>query len=112
MNVMFTFDIEKNLTGIVVNVPCPSQDGDWFTVMTADYWSNVREKVAEIYGPDVYILPQCAVVGDLTPYTYHYQEAFRRRFRLKYGCYDNLVSPKGGQQLVEETLKMLYEKVD
>jgi len=85
LNVMFTFDIEKNLTGIVVNVPCPSQAGDWFTVMTADYWSNVREKVAEVYGPDVYILPQCAAAGDLTPYTYHYRDALMRRFRLKYG---------------------------
>lgn len=85
LNAMFTFDIEEKLTGIIVNVPCPSQTCDSFKVMSADYWADVREMVAEKYGPDVYVLPQCAAAGDLTPPVYHNKDAEFRRLRLKYG---------------------------
>lgn len=85
LNAMFTFNIEEKLTGIIVNVPCPSQTCDSFQVMSADYWADVREMVAEKYGPDVYVLPQCAAAGDLTPPVYHNKDAEFRRLRLKYG---------------------------
>jgi len=85
LNLMFTFDADQKLTGIVVNVPCPSQLCEKFTKLSADYWTYVRELVAKEYGPDVYILPQCAAAGDVSPRTLHYSKAQARRMRLKYG---------------------------
>lgn len=85
LNLMFTFDANHKLTGIVVNVPCPSQLSEHFTKLSADFWNEVREMVAEEYGPDVYVLPQCAAAGDLSPRILHYNQAQSRRFRLKYG---------------------------
>ena len=85
LNVMYTFDSAQKLTGVVVNVPCPSQLSGQFLKLTADYWHDVRQRVAEEFGPDVYVLPQCAAAGDIAPVILHYKQAESRRMRLKYG---------------------------
>jgi len=84
MNLMFTFDARQKLTGIVVNVPCPSQLSEHFTKLSADYWHDVRAMVAKEFGPDVFVLPQCAAAGDVSPRVLHYNQAQARRMRLKY----------------------------
>ena len=90
LNAMFTFNGEKKLTGIIVNVPCPSQLSEGFTQQTADFWHEVRQLVAKEYGEDVFVLPQCAAAGDLSPRILHYRDAQQRRMALKYGLhYDN-----------------------
>ena len=83
INLMYTFDPEGNLTGAIVNVPCPSQnsEGEWY--LTSDYWHDVRLAIREKFG-DIFILPQCAAAGDLAPRTMHYRAAQARRFKLKY----------------------------
>ena len=87
LNVMFTVDANKKLTGMIINVPCPSQTSEMITRLSADYWNDVREAVAAEFGPEVYILPQCAAAGDLAPRTLHYKEAQARRMGLKYGLH-------------------------
>ncbi len=84
LNAMFTFDANEKLTGIVVNVPCPSQLSEHFTKVSADYWTEVRQLVAKEFGPDVFVLPQCAAAGDVSPRVLHYGKAQARRMRLKY----------------------------
>ena len=80
---MFTFDKDDKLTGAVVNVPCPSQNSETEDYLTADYWANVRNLVKEKYG-DIYILPQCASAGDMSPRTLHARAAEDRKYALKY----------------------------
>lgn len=110
LNLMFTFDAEKKLTGIVVNVPCPSQLSEHFKKQSADYWNEVRQIVAEEYGPDVYVLPQCAAAGDLSPRVLHYNEAQARRFLLKY---DVVASARGiGGSEAETYNKIMCERRD
>ena len=84
LNVLYTFDEAQKLTGVVVNVPCPSQLSGQFTKLSADYWHDVRQLVAQEFGPDIYVLPQCAAAGDLSPRILHYLDAQKRRMRLKY----------------------------
>lgn len=92
LNAMFTYDKAGKVTGVVVNVPCPSQVSELLTVQSADFWHDVRVAVREEFGEDVYVLPQCAAAGDLSPRILHYKEAQARRMKLKYGLeYD----PKG-----------------
>ena len=88
VNLMFTYDANKKLTGIVVNIPCPSQASEVMEYLTADYWAQVREEVAKEFGPDVYVLTQCAPGGDMTPRPMHYLAAEDRRFALKYDAAD------------------------
>lgn len=88
VNLMFTYDAEQKLTGIVVNIPCPSQSSEMMTKLSADYWAQIREEVAKAFGAEVYVLPQCAPAGDISPRPLHYLPAESRRFRLKYGVGD------------------------
>ena len=85
VNLLYTVDGEGNLTGMVVNVPCPSQLSEHFTKLSADYWNEVREGVKREFGENVRVLPQCAAAGDLSPRILYYKAAQCRRMRLKYG---------------------------
>ena len=84
LNLLFTFDEEDRLTGAIVNIPCPSQNTENLYKLSADYWHDVRLAIREKFG-NIFILPQCAAAGDLSPRILHYREAQDRRFRLKYG---------------------------
>ena len=84
LNLMFTFDGNEKLTGIVVNVPCPSQVSEVEYMLSADYWCEVRQMVAAEFGEDVFVLPQCAPAGDASPRILHYHSAQERRMALKY----------------------------
>ncbi len=110
LNLLFTVDAENKLTGVVVNVPCPSQVSEQFTRLSADYWNEVRVNVAREFGPEVYVLPQCAAAGDLSPRIMHYKKAQARRMGLKYGLpYEVGQCKRGSQDLYN---KCMGERLD
>ena len=110
LNVMFTVDANKKLTGMIINVPCPSQLSEHFTKLSADYWCEVREAVAAEYGEDVFVLAQCAAAGDLSPRILHYGKAQSRRMELKYGLgYETKGMVRNG---AEEYKKVMGERKD
>ena len=111
LNALFTVDEEGKMTGVIVNVPCPSQVSELFTKISADYWANVREGVKKAFGENVFVLPQCAAAGDMTPRLLHYREAQARRIRLKYGLpYDVDNSMRNGQEgYLNRVLGMRYD---
>lgn len=84
VNILFTFDAENKLTGAIINIPCPSQNSEDEYLVSADYWHDIRTALREKYG-NIFILPQCAAAGDLSPRQLHYKQAQARRYRLKYG---------------------------
>ena len=84
VNLLFTFDAEERLTGAVINVSCPSQCSEQAELLSADYWADVRARLQKTYG-DIYVLPQCAAAGDLSPRALHGFSAEGRKNALKYG---------------------------
>lgn len=84
INLLYTFDAQGKLTGAVVNVPCPSQNSENERRLSASFWHEARQAIRARHG-DIFILPQCAAGGDLSPRVLHYKRAEARRFRLKYG---------------------------
>ena len=68
VNLLFTHDESGDLTGMVVNLACPSQCDESKTEFSADFWHNVRENIRQQYGPSVQLLPQCAFAGDASPH--------------------------------------------
>ena len=68
VNLLFTHDASGKLTGMVVNLACPSQCDESRNEFSADFWHNVRESIREHYGPAVQLLPQCAPAGDASPH--------------------------------------------
>ncbi len=68
VNLLFTHDGSGELTGMVVNLACPSQCDESRTEFSSDFWHNVREGIRQEYGPAVQLLPQCAFAGDASPH--------------------------------------------
>ena len=68
VNMLFTRDGDGTLTGMVVNLACPSQCREHIKAFSADFWHEVREAVADAFGDNVCLLPQCAPAGDMSPH--------------------------------------------
>ncbi len=82
VNLLYTFDTQHKLTGAIINVPCPSQCSEHEWALSADFWHEVRQNISQAHG-NIFILPQCAAAGDLSPRILHYRKAQERRFALK-----------------------------
>lgn len=98
-NFLFTFDKDEKLTGAIVNIPCPSQNSEQEWLLTSDYWHDVKEELKKRYG-DIYVLPQCAAAGDLSPRILHYREAQARRYRMKYADFQPDPRVRGPEELI------------
>ena len=66
LDTLYTWDLQGTLTGVAVNVPCPSQMFELHRFISADYWAFAREEIRASLG-SVYILPLCGAAGDLSP---------------------------------------------
>ena len=110
LNAMFTVDETGKMTGVIVNVPCPSQICEHFTKLSADYWTEVRQMVAKEFGEDVFVLPQCAAAGDVSPRVLHYGKAQARRMRLKYDLPYDPAQVRGNNS--HEYNKVMGERYD
>ena len=82
---LFSFDMDKKLTGAVVNLACPSQVTEGWSKVSADYWHDTRELIRKTYGQDIFILPQCSAAGDQSPHLLLHKEAEARMLALKEG---------------------------
>lgn len=67
IDLLFTWDMDKQLTGVFINVSCPAQVTESKYYVSSDFWSEVRKQVAARFGKDVFILPQCGAAGDIAP---------------------------------------------
>lgn len=67
VDMLFSWDINKKLTGIIINVACPSQVTESKYYVSSDFWGELRKEISKRFAGDVYILPQCGASGDLSP---------------------------------------------
>ncbi len=82
-NLLFTYDSQGKLTGMIVNVPCPSQSREIGPFVSADFWHETREEIRKRYGDAIFILPQCGFAGDQSPHPMLQTRAHRRMLRLR-----------------------------
>jgi len=66
VELLYTWDLEGALTGVAINVPCPSQVFELHRFLSADYWGFVRRDVSQAFGK-IFVLPFCGAAGDLSP---------------------------------------------
>lgn len=83
VDMLFTYDADHKLTGMIVNVPCPSQCFEHAYSVSADYWHETRAEIRKRHGEEICILPQCSAAGDLSPRTMIKREADARMLKLK-----------------------------
>jgi hypothetical protein len=66
-DMLFFWDKNKALTGIVINIPCPTQVTEALYINSSDVWSEVRIGLRKKYGEDLFVLPQIGAGGDVAP---------------------------------------------
>ncbi len=67
MEMLFIYNKEDKLTGIVSNICCPAQVMEQRSVISSDYWGKVKILMREKYGKDFMILGLGGPAGDLCP---------------------------------------------
>ncbi len=77
VDMLFTWDGGGALSGIAVNVACPSQVDEHLLTVSADFWHEARVELRRRYGEGLFVLPQCAPAGDQSPHFLLYGEQER-----------------------------------
>lgn len=67
IEMLFTYDEEKKLTGAMINVACPSQVLEHRSFISSDYWGKVKIYLREKLGEDFFVLGMCSAAGDQCP---------------------------------------------
>ena len=67
IELLYIFDSAKNLTGIVVNLACPAQCVQHRLFVSPDFWGEVKMRLRERFGNDIFMLPLCSAAGDQCP---------------------------------------------
>ena len=67
VELIYTFDKNKNLTGVVANIACPSQILEQRSFISADFWGRARANIRAKLGNGVYLLGLGGAGGDQCP---------------------------------------------
>ena len=67
IELIYTFDKNKKLTGVVANIACPSQILEHRSFISSDYWGRTKANIREKFGSDVFLLALCGAGGDQCP---------------------------------------------
>lgn len=83
VDLLYTWDEAGALTGVVVNLACPSQEVESEYYVSADFWHDVREQLRGRLGEGVFVLTQCSAAGDQSPHVLLHKQAEERMLRLR-----------------------------
>lgn len=85
VELLFTWDENREVTGVLCNVPCPSQVYELHSFLSADYWGPARSKIREKLNRNVYVLPVCGAAGDLAPIDLVWYSKTNKKALLQWG---------------------------
>lgn len=67
VEILYLWDEKKELTGLAINVACPSQIVEQKRYISADFWGEVRKELAKRYSKDLFVLAMTGAAGDQSP---------------------------------------------
>jgi hypothetical protein len=67
VDMLFTWNLKKELTGVIMNVSCPAQVTEAKYYVSADYVGEVRRLLKERFSDNVNLLAQIGAAGDQSP---------------------------------------------
>lgn len=67
IEMLFTYNLDKKLTGVIANVACPAQVLEHQSFISSDYMGKVRERIQAKYGKEVGFLGLISPAGDMCP---------------------------------------------
>ena len=67
LDLIFIWDEDGTLAGIVIDLPCPAQVDSAIHDFSADFWHEIREELRRRLGAHLLIVPLCGAAGDQSP---------------------------------------------
>ncbi len=67
VELMYTWNRQQEITGVVCSVPCPSQVYELHRFISADFWAPARSQIRRKLRKNVFVLPFCSAAGDMAP---------------------------------------------
>ena len=67
VELMYVFDENKKLKGIVANLACPAQCVQHRLFVSPDFWGETKKLLREHFGEDLFLLALCSAAGDQCP---------------------------------------------
>lgn len=67
IEMMFTYDKNKKLTGVIANVACPAQVLEHQSFISSDYMGKVKRNLRALYGEEINFLGLVSPAGDMCP---------------------------------------------
>jgi len=83
VDLMFTWNKSRQMTGVIVNLACPSQETEGDYYVSADFWHEIRTEIRKRHGEKVQVLAQCSAAGDQSPHRMWYKAAEERMLQLR-----------------------------
>ena len=67
VEILFVWDAAGELSGVVVNLACPSQVVEGQYYVSADFWAAARDNLREMFSEDLFVYPMISAAGDQSP---------------------------------------------
>ena len=67
IELMYVFNEQNELTGIVANLACPAQCVQHRHFVSPDFWGEVKMLLRKHFGEHIFLLAQCSAAGDQCP---------------------------------------------
>ena len=67
VELLYIFNKEEKLTGIVANLACPAQCVQHRMFISPDFWGEAKMLLRRHFGEDIFLLPLCSAAGDQCP---------------------------------------------
>lgn len=67
IELLYAFDKNKNLTGIIANICCPAQIVEQRSFISSDFWGKAKENIRKYFGKNIMLLALCGAAGDQCP---------------------------------------------
>ena len=67
IELLYVFDSNKKLTGIVANLACPAQCVQHRLFVSPDFWGEAKMLLRKHFGEDLFLLTLCSAAGDQCP---------------------------------------------
>lgn len=103
VELLYTWDSQGELTGALVNVPCPAQVLELKEYVAADYWGELRLMLPERLGKSIHIMPMCGIAGDISP---------RDMVRCRKGVGPNMYEVDGAKEAARRILNTLIDRLE
>jgi len=110
VNLLFTYDSQGQPTGMIVNVPCPSQSRESESCLSADFWHETREEIRKRHGDGIFILPQCGFAGDQSPHPILHTRAHLRMLHLK-GMISSETAAAWSTEVADAECRLIAERI-